>query len=51
MLMDRFRPRYLIHGHIHIYSPNETTQSVYRDTKVINAYRYRTLEIDEESPS
>jgi Icc-related predicted phosphoesterase len=49
MLMERFQPRYLIHGHIHIYNPNATTQSVYHDTTVINAYRYRILEIDEES--
>jgi Icc-related predicted phosphoesterase len=47
--MDRFRPRYLIHGHVHVYSPNETTESVYRRTCVLNAYGYRTLEIDEES--
>jgi Icc-related predicted phosphoesterase len=47
-LMDRFRPRYLIHGHVHIYRPDETTESVYRDTQVINTYGYRTLEIDEE---
>jgi Icc-related predicted phosphoesterase len=46
-LMERFRPRYLIHGHIHVYSPNETTETVYQDTTVINTYGYRTLEIDE----
>jgi Icc-related predicted phosphoesterase len=46
-LMDRFRPRYLIHGHVHVYHPNEPTESVYRDTRVINTYGYRTLEIDE----
>jgi Icc-related predicted phosphoesterase len=45
-LMDRFRPRYLIHGHVHVYSPNEITESVYRDTMVLNAYGYRTLEIE-----
>jgi Icc-related predicted phosphoesterase len=45
--MDRFRPRYLIHGHVHIYHPDEATDTVYRGTRVINAYGYRTLEIDE----
>jgi Icc-related predicted phosphoesterase len=44
-LMDRFRPRYLIHGHVHVYSPNERTESVYHQTIVLNAYGYRTLEI------
>ena len=48
-LMDRFPPRYLIHGHVHVYSPRETTETLYRDTRVINTYSYRTLEIDEES--
>jgi Icc-related predicted phosphoesterase len=46
--MDRFRPRYLIHGHVHVYGANETTESVYRQTKVINTYGYRVLEIDGE---
>lgn len=45
--MERFRPRYLIHGHVHVYSPHEVTESVYRDTTVINAYGYRTLEISD----
>lgn len=45
-LMDRFRPRYLIHGHVHVYNPSETTESVYRGTTVLNAYGYRTLEIE-----
>jgi len=44
--MDRFRPRYLIHGHVHVYSPSQTIESVYQDTTVLNAYRYRALEID-----
>jgi calcineurin-like phosphoesterase family protein len=45
--MERFRPRYLIHGHVHVYSPLETIETVYGDTTVINTYGYRTLEIDE----
>jgi Icc-related predicted phosphoesterase len=47
-LMERFRPRYLIHGHIHLYSSLETRETVYRDTTVINTYGYRLLEIDPE---
>lgn len=47
-LMDRFRPRYLIHGHVHVYSPAEVTDSTYKDTRVLNTYGYRTLEIEEE---
>jgi hypothetical protein len=47
--MERFRPRYLIHGHVHVYSPLEQTDSVFQDTRVINTYGYRTLEIAEGS--
>jgi Icc-related predicted phosphoesterase len=47
--MDRFRPRYLIHGHVHVYHPLETVETEYQSTQVINTYGHRTLEIDEES--
>lgn len=46
--MERFRPRYLIHGHVHLYGPNESAEAVYLDTTVINTYGYRMLEIEEE---
>ena len=47
--MERFRPLYLIHGHVHLYSPRQRIETVYRDTTVINTYGYRILEIDEGS--
>jgi uncharacterized protein len=46
-LMDWFRPRYLIHGHIHLYGPEEETATTYGHTQVINSYGHRVLEIDE----
>jgi Icc-related predicted phosphoesterase len=48
-LMERFRPRYLVHGHVHVYSPGQPVESVYGHTHVINSYGYRTLELDEET--
>lgn len=45
--MVRFRPRYLLHGHKHIYKP-ETFCTRYLDTKVINVYPFRLIEIDNE---
>jgi len=45
--MDRFRPQYLIHGHVHLYSPNQIFETRYRQTMVINTYGYRTLRIGE----
>lgn len=47
--MERFRPRFLFHGHVHIYGPCETMETTYQETQVINAYGYQTLQIDEES--
>lgn len=48
-LLDRFRPRYLVHGHVHVYGPRQPVESVYGRTHVINTYGYRTLEIDEDT--
>jgi hypothetical protein len=45
--MERFCPRYLIHGHVHLYDANAPAETVYRQTRVINTYGYRLLEIDE----
>ncbi|UCC85618.1 MAG: metallophosphoesterase [Anaerolineales bacterium] len=47
-LMRRFKPRYLIHGHRHVYNPLETTQTQYEQTMVINVYPYKILEIPDE---
>jgi Icc-related predicted phosphoesterase len=42
-LMARFRPRYLLHGHKHIYK-SDTWQTRYLDTEVINVYPCRVIE-------
>ena len=47
-LMERFRPRYLLHGHKHVYGP-EPTRTTRHQTEVINVYPYRVIEIDERS--
>ncbi len=41
--MARFRPRYLLHGHKHIYGP-ETWQTRYLDTEVVNVYPFHVIE-------
>jgi Icc-related predicted phosphoesterase len=47
MLMDHFRPRYLIHGHIHrSYNVRAVTETRYRDTIVLNTAGYRLLSVD-----
>lgn len=42
-LMARFHPRYLLHGHKHIYGL-EPSQTRYLDTEVVNVYPARVIE-------
>jgi uncharacterized protein len=45
--MKVFKPRYLIHGHRHVYNPCcEITETQYLDTKVINIYPFKILDIE-----
>ncbi|MCB0098855.1 MAG: hypothetical protein KDE46_24140, partial [Caldilineaceae bacterium] len=44
--MRWFKPRYLLHGHIHIYRQDTVTQTSYHETEVINVYPYRILELE-----
>lgn len=46
--MKWFRPRYLIHGHIHLYELNEVRRSTYLDTQVINCYDHLVLEVSDD---
>jgi len=43
-LMERFRPRYLLHGHKHVYKP-QTTRTRYGETMVVNVYPFAVLEL------
>lgn len=43
--MDKYRPRYLVHGHSHIYDPLQARRTQYKDTLVINTYGYEILEV------
>jgi len=43
-LMDRFRPRYLLHGHKHVYRP-QTTRTRRGDTTVVNVYPFAVIEV------
>jgi uncharacterized protein len=45
-MMDRFRPRYLLHGHKHIYG-HETRKTTYHQTQVINVHPFHLLEWDQ----
>ena len=43
-----FRPRYHLHGHVHLYDGRAISSTVFGDTTVLNAYGARELEIDVE---
>ncbi len=43
--MRFFRPRYLLHGHVHTYTPFSVTQTRYYDTFVINVYPHQVIDI------
>jgi len=44
--MDRYQPRYLIHGHIHLYRRDARRRTGYGNTVVINAYGFQVIDID-----
>jgi len=45
--MDWFKPKYLLHGHVHMIDLNAPREIPYRSTKVINIYQNYILEDDE----
>ncbi len=45
-LMERFRPRYLLHGHKHVYKP-QATRTRFRETLVVNVYPVAVLELED----
>ena len=48
-LLDRWQPRYFIHGHVHReYGVNIPQRCMYGSTTVINAYDYCIIEIPDE---
>jgi Icc-related predicted phosphoesterase len=45
-LMRVFKPRYLLHGHRHVYNPLEVTVTQYEATTIMNVYPYKALNVD-----
>ena len=40
-----FKPKYHLHGHIHVYSQYTKTLTELGDTKILNSYGYKIIEI------
>ena len=45
--MRRFKPKYLVHGHIHLYNLNEVRKTLYHKTMVVNAYDHCVIDFEE----
>lgn len=43
--IKKFQPRYLIHGHIHLYSLQDIRKTTYEKTEVINTYSHYVLDV------
>ncbi len=51
-LLEKYRPQYLLHGHVHLrYTGGTASQPIrertYEDTSVVNVYQRHTLEVPE----
>jgi len=44
--MQLFKPRYLLHGHIHLYRHDTVRETKHHHTHVINVYPYKTIQIE-----
>jgi len=44
--MRVFKPRYLVHGHVHLYSREQIRATRYRQTTVVNAYEHVVIELN-----
>ncbi len=43
--MRTFKPRYLVHGHVHLYDRNATREARYGETTIINAYDHIMIDL------
>lgn len=43
--LEKFKPKYMVHGHIHLYDLREERISQYIDTTVVNAYAHCVIEL------
>lgn len=40
-----FKPRYLLHGHVHVYRQDEVVSTCYEETTILNVYPYKVIDI------
>jgi Icc-related predicted phosphoesterase len=44
--MEWYRPRYMVHGHVHTYDRRSVTQTLYGETKVMNINPVMVMNLD-----
>ena len=44
--MRTFKPRFLVHGHVHLYDRNAAREARYGDTTIINAYDHVVIDVE-----
>jgi len=44
--MRTFKPRYLVHGHVHLYDRNAAREGHYASTTIINAYDHIVIDLE-----
>ncbi|HBX67994.1 MAG TPA: hypothetical protein DEH25_01010 [Chloroflexi bacterium] len=44
-LLKTFKPRFHLHGHIHVYRPDVIVETQFGATKVVNTYGYKVTEL------
>ena len=50
-LMEKYRPKYFLHGHVHMsYGRQHKRYDKYMDTHIINAYERCVFEFEDENP-
>jgi uncharacterized protein len=47
--MEWYRPRYMLHGHVHTYDRRVQTVTDYHDTRIMNINPYIELEVEAET--
>ncbi len=45
--MERYRPKFLLHGHAHVYRNDIVTATRFHETQVINVYPYRLIDTEQ----
>jgi Icc-related predicted phosphoesterase len=48
-LLKLFRPRLLLHGHVHVYRSDTKRISRYENTTIVNVYPYRLLNVVDDN--